>query len=96
MGGLILLGMDEDEQARATGPSGISVDDGEISRIRGVIAARVHPLPPAVEVQVVENPDTPGTGFILFAVPRSPMAPHAVVTDQAMRFPRPNIAYHYL
>lgn len=88
-GGLLVLGMDEDEQARATGPSGMAVSDGEVSRMRSVVASKVHPTP-AVDIRIVENPEVPGTGFFLIAVPRSPMGPHAVVTDQSMRFPRRN------
>lgn len=88
-GGLLVLGMHEDDQARATGPSGMAVSDGEVSRMRSVVASKVHSTP-AVDIRIVENPEVPGTGFFLIAVPRSPMGPHAVVTDQSMRFPRRN------
>ncbi|WP_146173749.1 hypothetical protein [Saccharothrix carnea] len=39
-------------------------------------------------MRTVQNPDRPGTGFILIAVPRSPLGPHAVVVNDSLRYPR--------
>lgn len=50
---------------------------------------RVVPMP-VMDVIRVENPAARGHGFVLIAVPRSPLAPHAVVVNDALRYPRRN------
>ncbi|KOX14560.1 hypothetical protein ADK67_42180 [Saccharothrix sp. NRRL B-16348] len=47
-GGLIVLGMDEDEQARATGPTDMPVSDAEVNRMLQVVASGTAPLPARV------------------------------------------------
>ncbi|SDJ01178.1 Putative DNA-binding domain-containing protein [Actinokineospora alba] len=86
--GLLIIGMDEDKaMAQAAGPSGISVVDTEITRYINVIADRISP-PLPFTIRPVENPDQPGTGFILIAVSRGPVGPHAVRVNDSLRYPR--------
>ncbi|MEU4769071.1 ATP-binding protein [Actinosynnema sp. NPDC023794] len=86
-GGLIILGMDEDDQGHASTPTYVEVTDAEINRMHQVLAVQVAPLP-RLDVRAVQNTDRPGTGFILIAVPRSPLGPHAVVVNDSLRYPR--------
>lgn len=102
-GGVIVLGVEEDEHARATATPGVELSDGEVARIRQVVASLVAPmpvldvltLPDAVAAQpepATAGGDTPfqGRGFIVLAVPRSPNAPHAVLVNDALRYPKRN------
>jgi len=87
-GGVIVLGIREDDHACAEAAPGIELSDGEVGRIRQVVASLVAPMP---VMDVFTVPDTsasaatqaaggaaPSRGFIIIAVPRSPNAPHAV------------------
>ncbi|MFI6547153.1 helix-turn-helix domain-containing protein [Streptomyces prunicolor] len=87
VGGVLVLGIQEDDQARAVAVSDVALDNSEQDRIRQIVSELVHPTP-AIDVQQVENPQGPGQGFLLVAVPRSVMAPHAVKVDVALRYPR--------
>jgi hypothetical protein len=99
-GGVILIGVSEDKQARATDAPGVSVSDKEVLRLRQIVASGVAPLP-LIDIQIIaketrpsasESPPTvtPPTGFYLISVPRSPSAPHAAVYDNTLRYPRRN------
>lgn len=91
-GGLLVLGMAENKGV----PSkvfDVDLDDAHLRHIRQVIAASTAP-PIPYDAIPVHNPDAPGTGFLLLAVPRSPAGPHAVTapptgrTQTALRYPR--------
>jgi len=112
-GGVIILGVDEDDQARATATPGVDISDAEVARMRQSIASRVAPIP-LFDIIIVPIGTTPVTtvgtavsaqaapanapapappvqrGFIVIAVPRSPGAPHAVVVNDALRYPKRN------
>jgi hypothetical protein len=88
-GGVIVLGISEDSQARATAAPGVALSDAEAGRVRQIVASQVSPLP-TLDVLQVEDPKHPGHGFMLLAVPRSPMGPHAVLVNQLLRFPKRN------
>lgn len=94
-GGVIVLGVEEDDQARATAAPGVDITDAEVARMRQVIASLVAPMP-QVDILTVVDPgageDAGDTvrGFIVLAVPRSPAAPHAVLINDALRFPTRN------
>jgi len=100
-GGVIVLGVGEDDHARATSTPGVELSDTEVARIRQVVASLVAPmpvfdvltLPDASQSQATSGiGDSPGPahGFVLIAVPRSPQAPHAVLVNDALRYPRRN------
>ncbi|MER5996425.1 AlbA family DNA-binding domain-containing protein [Streptomyces viridosporus] len=86
-GGVLVLGIAEDNQARATAAPEVALDNAEQDRIRQIVSELVHPTP-VIDVIPVDNPQRPGHGFLLIAVPRSPMAPHAVKVDKGLRYPR--------
>jgi hypothetical protein len=86
-GGLLVLGIAEDDQARAAAAPGVALSDEEVRRIHLIAAAQIAPSP-TFDVLQIENPQQSGHGFILIAVPRSPMGPHAVLVNEALRFPR--------
>jgi Putative DNA-binding domain len=102
-GGVIVLGVEEDDQARATAAPGVEVTDAEVGRILQVVAALVSPMPvfdvlPVLD-ETLDEPASDGPddaagpsprGFIVIAVPRSPYAPHAVLVNQSLRYPKRN------
>jgi Schlafen, AlbA_2 len=88
-GGLLVLGIEEDRQARAVAAPGVAVSDDEVRRILQVVGSLVVPLP-VFEPLPVLKPGETGHGFLVVAVPRSPLAPHAVIVNQGLRFPRRN------
>jgi hypothetical protein len=49
----------------------------------------VVPLP-AFDVLPVEDQATPGHGFLVVAVARSPLGPHTVLVNEGLRYPRRN------
>src|SRR6266851_2620965 len=88
-GGLLVLGIEEDRQARAVAAPGVAVSDDEVRRVLQVVGSLVVPLP-VFDPLPVPKPGEPGRGFLAVAVPRSPLAPHAVIVNQDLRFPRRN------
>jgi hypothetical protein len=88
-GGLIVIGIQEDDQARASSVQNVSLADAEINRMLQIIASLTAPLP-AFDVIPLECPDEGGVGFLLVAVPRSIRQPHAVLVNGALRYPRRN------
>jgi hypothetical protein len=105
-GGIIVIGIDEDEQARATAAPGVEVTETEIRRVLQAVGALVSPLPVFDVVTVLDEPLAPAEpaadsaeatgerapmqGFILIAIPRSSNAPHAVLVNEALRYPKRN------
>lgn len=89
VGGLLILGIAEDEHAQAVDDPGVAIDDAALNRIRQVVAAGVSPLPD-FDVLPVANPAGVGNGAVLIAVPGSPQRPHAVLVNQALRYPKRN------
>ncbi|MFG3517672.1 AlbA family DNA-binding domain-containing protein [Streptomyces bobili] len=91
-GGLLILGMAEDKGVPRR-VFDVDLDDSRLRRIRQVIANNTAP-PVPYEAIPVHNPEAPGSGFLLIAVPRSPHAPHAVTAPpakpsrEALRYPR--------
>jgi hypothetical protein len=88
-GGLLVLGIEEDRQARAVAAPGVSVSDCEVRRILQIVGSLVVPLP-VFEPLPVLKPGETGHGFLAVAVLRSPLAPHAVIVNQGLRYPRRN------
>ena len=88
-GGLLVLGIEEDDQARAVAAPGVAVSDDEIRRILQVVGSLVVPLP-VFEPLPIRKPGESGHGFIVVAVTRSALSPHAVIVNQGFRYPRRN------
>ncbi|MET7717241.1 ATP-binding protein [Streptomyces sp. NPDC005407] len=92
MGGVIIIGMAEYRGV----PSmvfDVALDDARLRELQQRIASSTAP---AVRWHHVlkENPASPGNGFLIIAVPRSPQAPHAITvpplkaSTAALRYPR--------
>jgi hypothetical protein len=88
-GGLLILGIEEDRQARAINAPGLALSEEDERRIRQIVGSQVVPMP-QIDVLRVEDPSHPGYGLMLIAVPRSPLAPHAVVVNDGLRYPKRN------
>jgi hypothetical protein len=88
-GGLLVLGIEEDRQARAAAAPGVAISDDEIRRILQVVGSLVVPLP-VFEPMPVLKPGETGHGFLVVAVLRSLLAPHAVIVNQGLRYPLRN------
>ncbi len=86
-GGVILLGVEEDEHAAAKKLVHVDLGDEEIRRIRSIAAGGISPLP-TFDVFPVANPADPNKGIIVIAIPPSPMRPHAVLVNEGLRFPQ--------
>lgn len=98
-----MLGVAEDQHARATATPGVELSDAEMARIRQVVASLVAPMPTfdvltvpgaaaAPSEPAMAGRDTPmsARGFVIIAVPQSPSAPHAVLVNDALRYPKRN------
>ncbi|MCP3817896.1 ATP-binding protein [Streptomyces sp. A3M-1-3] len=79
-GGLIVIGIAEDAQGCAGRLTPVDIDDGIVVQFNNGLRSRVFPfLPPDFSVRTIPDISTsPGIGFFLIGIPRSPIAPHAV------------------
>ncbi|MHA6966693.1 AlbA family DNA-binding domain-containing protein [Glutamicibacter bergerei] len=99
-GGVIVIGVAEDDQARAIDADGVVLTDTEKGRMLQIVASGVSPLPAIDIIAVPETLDSsngmsdrdnePTRGFYLVAVPKSASMPHAVIINDAFRFPTRN------
>lgn len=85
-GGLIVLGVEEDDHAVASSAPGVELADDERNRMLQIVASGIAPLP-AVEIHSVPSTADPRRGWWVVAVPRSSGAPHAVIVNDGFRFP---------
>lgn len=83
-GGLLIIGFAE-QSGIATGSSPVTLptDDEEDLRMQKVIASHVFPHP-TVRIRVLDRGD--GSAFIIVAIPRSPLRPHAVEQNDRLRY----------
>ena len=85
-GGVILIGVEENEHAQAIAAPGVPMSDEVDRRILQVVSG-ISPVP-SVAVRRVPVGDDPAHGFVMILVPRSLAAPHAVtVNGTSLRFP---------
>jgi hypothetical protein len=77
-GGLIIIGIEEDEQACAKDVTPVETGGRIKDQMEQILRSRVVPWLSGTEIRPVECPDAPGTGLYLISVPSSPLAPHAV------------------
>jgi hypothetical protein len=77
-GGLILIGVEEDDQACPKNATPVEVNDKITGQMWQILRSRIFPWLDGIDIHLVRLPDAPGTGFYLITVPRSPLAPHAV------------------
>jgi Putative DNA-binding domain len=89
-GGVIVLGVEEDDQAQASSAPGVDLTDDVTRHIEQVVADLVFPKPD-YDILPVPDENALAHGFVVIAVPRSPNTPHAVqVNQQALRYPKRN------
>ena len=83
-GGLILIGVTQDDAGVANGTPGVDTGEGRLRRLDQIIGARVTPYPAPAVVAITE----PGEqrGFIVIAVERSSNPPVAALADVGPRF----------
>ncbi|MFC7721146.1 AlbA family DNA-binding domain-containing protein [Nonomuraea recticatena] len=86
-GGLLILGIDEDEQGRAKDFCDVALSDAEFTRMLQIIASGTAPLP-TFEIIPVENPAKPGFGCYVISVAAGPRQPYAVPVSDGYRYPR--------
>jgi hypothetical protein len=87
-GGVILLGVDEDDQARGINTPGVALSDDGHNRMHKIVASEVAPLPSIDIIPLEDAAAGPGTGVYLIVVPRSPGGPHGVRINEGYRYPR--------
>jgi len=78
VGGLLVIGIVEDDQGRASGLQPVKLDDSEKGRIRQIVADRIFPMVANVQVKDVPTASDRERGYYLIFVPHSTLAPHAV------------------
>jgi hypothetical protein len=88
-GGLLILGIEEDDQARASAAPGVVLSEADERRVRQIVGSNVVPMP-VIDVLRITDPARAGHGLVLIAVPRSPLAPHAVLVNEGLRYPKRN------
>src|SRR3954451_17653861 len=54
-GGILVIGVAEDDQARATQAPGVEISDGEVQRMQQIVASLVAPMP-AFEIKTLIEP----------------------------------------
>lgn len=86
-GGVILIGIAENDRSEADHATPVPLRGADIGRIQQVIAARVSPLPD-FDVRLLPANDQDETGFVLIAVARSARAPLAARVGDALRYSR--------
>lgn len=86
-GGVLIYGVNDDGRDVAVGLSPVNQLADFEERVQSITASRIAPKLPQVHVRWVPNPDAPGTGIGIVAVPRSPNAPHAVVNGPQLSYP---------
>jgi hypothetical protein len=89
-GGLIVIGIEEDDQACARALAPVAVSAKITEQMEQVLRSRVVPWLSGTEVRPVECPEATRTGLYLVSVPRSPLAPHAV---RSTGLSRPRYSY---
>jgi hypothetical protein len=77
-GGLIIIGIGEDAQGCAESLHSAPVSDKKIGQFTSALRARIVPWLPDFFIKTVETVPGSGEGYMLIAVPASPMAPHPV------------------
>ncbi|WFE52992.1 ATP-binding protein [Micromonospora sp. WMMD1155] len=86
-GGLIVLGMEEDDQGRAKKDVGVDISDSERLRLHQTVVANIQPTP-TFDIIAVEDPERAGIGFLVIWVARTATAPHAYMQNNSLLYPK--------
>lgn len=85
-GGLILIGVGEDESGCAVSADGVPVSDDEANRMSQIIADNISPVP-VTDIQLIPSDDGRDRGYIAIHVPKSTAAPHGTKINSGYRYP---------
>lgn len=85
-GGLLVLGIREDGQARAKSLHPAPITDSERRRMVEA-STRIAPMVADISIGEIRNPADPEEGAYLILVPASPQAPHAIEREHRMQWP---------
>jgi predicted HTH transcriptional regulator len=86
LGGLLLIGVQENETGNAAQLSPVLITGQENVRIRQIVATYVAPIP-QFEIFHVPSANTPPNSYLLLVVAPSPYRPHAVRVNESLRYP---------
>jgi hypothetical protein len=83
-GGVILYGVDEDEEGHATVLTPIELA-GAAERVALIVSTSIAEVP-HIETRLLPCAADPSRGYLLVIVPQSPRAPHQVTVGKDLRF----------
>lgn len=81
VGGLVIIGIAEDELGHAAELTPVPISDAEKGKILQAVADRIHPMVRGFEIRMVPTEADPTLGYLILDVPHSVTAPHAVRRD---------------
>jgi hypothetical protein len=76
IGGIVIIGIEEDDQARAARYSPVDISDAERLRLASTLLGNVQPML-TFDIHPIEDPQRPGQGFLVIWVVRDAGSPHA-------------------
>jgi hypothetical protein len=85
-GGLLILGVGDDEHGAAASLPLVELADAQQRRVQQIVAGNVFPHLP-VEIFPVSCAED-GRGVMIIAIAPSPIRPHAISVNDALRYPR--------
>lgn len=86
-GGLLVIGLAEDEHGGAARIESVELSDAERNRMREILSRRVAPLVPDLQLGELHDPSDQGRGIFLILVPASDAAPHGVTNSDWCKWP---------
>ena len=87
VGGVLVIGITEDNQGCATELTPVLLEEGQITRYHQIVAGQVRPLI-NFETLNITDPSDQTRGVLLVIVGRSGLAPHAVTINESLGYPR--------
>ena len=87
IGGIVIIGIEEDDQARAARYSPVDISDAERLRLASTLLGNVQPML-TFDIHPIEDPQRPGQGFLVIWVVRDAGSPHAYCQGTARHYPR--------
>jgi predicted HTH transcriptional regulator len=87
IGGIVIIGIEEDDQARASKYSPVDISDAERLRLASTLLGNVQPML-TFDIHPIEDPQRPGQGFLVIWVARDAGSPPAYCQGTARHYPR--------
>ncbi len=89
-GGIIVIGVEDDDGVPADDPKGINYDTGLETKITAILTSRIFP-PIIPEIKVVHN-DKKNKAFIIIRIHQSNLSPHSILNRKLVYFRTGDIA----